>query len=131
MTKPRIPKKTTNPAPTVSTTTSPANSPVTSSANSPAPANGSAAAAAPARESSASPAQAPAAKKTAARKTAPQAQTAKAEPRANLLPINLDDEIRQLAYLLSERRGFESGHEAEDWLAAEREVMQRYRQHSA
>jgi hypothetical protein len=43
----------------------------------------------------------------------------------------LDDEIRQLAYLLSERRGFESGHEAEDWLAAEREVMQRYRQHSA
>jgi len=33
--------------------------------------------------------------------------------------------------LLSERRGFESGHEAEDWLAAEREIRQRYRQQSA
>ncbi len=127
MAKPRIPKKTMNPAPTVSTTTNPA----TSSATTSAPVNGSAAAAAPARESSASPAQAPAVKKTATRKAAPKAQTAKAEPRAHLLPINLDDEIRQLAYLLSERRGFESGHESEDWLAAEREVLQRYRQHSA
>jgi hypothetical protein len=49
----------------------------------------------------------------------------------NLVPINLEDEIRQVAYLLSERRGFESGHETEDWLAAEREVRQRYHQHSA
>lgn len=55
----------------------------------------------------------------------------KAEPRANLLPINLEDEIRQLAYLLSERRGFEPGHETEDWLSAEREVRQRYHQYSA
>ena len=55
----------------------------------------------------------------------------RAEPRANLVPINLEDEIRRLAYLLSERRGFESGHETEDWLAAEREVRQRYRQQSA
>jgi len=53
------------------------------------------------------------------------------EPRANLLPINLDDEIRQLAYLMSERRGFEPGHETEDWLAAEHEVRERYHQHSA
>jgi hypothetical protein len=51
--------------------------------------------------------------------------------RANLFPINVDEEIRRLAYLLSERRGFEPGHETEDWLAAEREVQQRYRQHSA
>jgi hypothetical protein len=51
--------------------------------------------------------------------------------RANLLPINVDDEIRRLAYLMSERRGFEPGHENEDWLAAEREVRQRYRQQSA
>lgn len=50
---------------------------------------------------------------------------------ANLVPINVDDEIRRLAYLMSERRGFEPGHETEDWLAAEREVRQRYRQHSA
>ncbi len=51
--------------------------------------------------------------------------------RANVLPINLDDEIRRLAYLLSERRGFEPGHEADDWFTAEREVRQRYHQHSA
>jgi hypothetical protein len=55
----------------------------------------------------------------------------KSEPRANLVPINVEDEIRQLAYLLSERRGFEPGHETEDWLAAEQEVRTRYHQHSA
>jgi hypothetical protein len=53
------------------------------------------------------------------------------EPRANLVPINVEEEVRRLAYLLSERRGFEPGHEAEDWLTAEREVRQRYRQQSA
>ncbi|HUO17886.1 MAG TPA: DUF2934 domain-containing protein [Verrucomicrobiae bacterium] len=55
----------------------------------------------------------------------------KIEARGNVVPINLEDEIRRLAYLLSERRGFEPGHEREDWLAAEREVLQRYRQQSA
>ena len=55
----------------------------------------------------------------------------KTEVRATIVPINVEDEVRQLAYLLSERRGFEPGHETEDWLAAEREVRQRYHQHSA
>jgi Protein of unknown function (DUF2934) len=55
----------------------------------------------------------------------------KSEARPNLVPINLEDEIRRLAYLLSERRGFEPGHEAEDWVAAEREIRQRYHQQSA
>jgi hypothetical protein len=55
----------------------------------------------------------------------------KSETRSNLVPINLEDEIRRLAYLLSERRGFEPGHEAEDWLSAEREVLDRYHQQSA
>lgn len=55
----------------------------------------------------------------------------KTEARSNLVPINVEDEIRQLAYLLSERRGFQPGHETEDWLSAEREVRQRYHQHSA
>jgi len=50
---------------------------------------------------------------------------------ATLVPINLDDEIRRLAYLLSERRGFEPGHETEDWLTAESEVLERYRHHTA
>jgi hypothetical protein len=51
--------------------------------------------------------------------------------RANLVPINVDDEIRRLAYLMSERRGFEPGHDAEDWLKAEREIRERYHQQSA
>jgi hypothetical protein len=33
--------------------------------------------------------------------------------------------ISKLAYLKAERRGFEPGHELEDWLAAENEVDQR------
>lgn len=46
--------------------------------------------------------------------------------RKNLVPINLEDEIRELAYLLSERRGFQPGYETEDWLNAERQVRERY-----
>lgn len=65
------------------------------------------------------------------KKTVKKPALVRSEARANLVPINLDDEIRRLAYLLSERRGFEPGHENEDWLAAEREVRQRYHQQSA
>ncbi len=68
---------------------------------------------------------------TAPRRTSKRPEIVKTEPRANVVPINLEDEIRRLAYLYSERRGFEPGHEGEDWLAAEREVLQRYHQHSA
>lgn len=55
----------------------------------------------------------------------------KSDSRPTLIPINLEDEIRRRAYELSERRGFEAGHETEDWLDAEREVRQRYRQQTA
>lgn len=65
------------------------------------------------------------------KKTAAKPEIVKSEARATLLPINLEDEIRRLAYLLAERRGFEPGHEADDWLTAEREVRQRYHQYSA
>jgi len=65
------------------------------------------------------------------RKSARMPENGKADSRSNLVPINLDDEIRELAYLFSERRGFEPGHESEDWLAAEHEVRQRYHQLSA
>ena len=65
------------------------------------------------------------------KRTAPKPTIVKAEPRANVVPINLEEEIRRLAYLMSERRGFEPGHETEDWLAAENEVLQRYHQHTA
>jgi Protein of unknown function (DUF2934) len=75
-------------------------------------------------------------KKTEARKAEPKRvngkpEIFKTESRSNLVPINMDEEIRRLAYLLAERRGFEPGHEAEDWLAAETEIRQRYRQQSA
>jgi hypothetical protein len=53
------------------------------------------------------------------------------DSRATVMPINMEEEVRRRAYELSERRGFTSGHETEDWLMAESEVMQRYRQHSA
>jgi hypothetical protein len=50
----------------------------------------------------------------------------KTEPRKNVIPINLEDEIRRRAYELYVQRGSRSGSEAEDWLTAEREVRQRY-----
>jgi hypothetical protein len=65
------------------------------------------------------------------RKTTRKPEIVKSDARATLVPINVEEEVRRLAYLLAERRGFEPGHEAEDWLAAEREVRQRYRQQSA
>ncbi len=55
----------------------------------------------------------------------------KTEPRKNVVPINLEDEIRRRAYELYQQRGTGAGSEAEDWLTAEREVMQRYHQQSA
>lgn len=55
----------------------------------------------------------------------------KNEARKNLVPINLEDEIRRRAYEIYEQRGALSGREAEDWFAAEREVRQRYTQQSA
>ena len=55
----------------------------------------------------------------------------KTEARKNVVPINLEDEIRRRAYELYQQRGSTAGSEAEDWLNAEREVRQRYRQQSA
>lgn len=58
-------------------------------------------------------------------------EVVKSETRKNLVPINLEDEIRRRAYELYEQRGSGTGNEAEDWLTAEREVRQRYSQQSA
>ncbi len=55
----------------------------------------------------------------------------KTDPRKTVVPINLEEEIRRRAYELYLQRGSGSGNEAEDWANAEREIMQRYRQHSA
>jgi hypothetical protein len=58
-------------------------------------------------------------------------EVVKNESRKNIVPINMEDEIRRRAYELYEQRGSIGGSESEDWLAAEREVMQRYHQHTA
>lgn len=44
---------------------------------------------------------------------------------------DLEFEIRRRAYELYERRGYTPGHEAEDWLVAEQEVLARYDQHQS
>jgi hypothetical protein len=80
------------------------------------------------RAAVASPATAPAAITSAEPR---RLEIVKPDARANIVPINLEDEIRALAYELSARRGFIAGHENEDWLAAELEVRQRYHQRSA
>jgi Protein of unknown function (DUF2934) len=56
------------------------------------------------------------------------------EVRRMVVPINLEEEIRRRAYQLYEERGCTPGHEDDDWLVAEREILTRYttqRQHSA
>lgn len=50
------------------------------------------------------------------------------EVRKNLIPINLEDEIRRRAYELYLERGSVPGNQEEDWIAAEREVLSRYQQ---
>jgi hypothetical protein len=49
----------------------------------------------------------------------------------NVVPINLEDEIRRRAYELYQQRQPGAGSEADDWFTAEREVMQRYHQQTA
>lgn len=114
MAKPKFPRKSNDPA-VASTTTQP----TVTDAN-PAPTQ-TVSAAIPATEP----------RKTEIKKPARKPEIVRSEPRASVVPINLEDEIRRLAYLLAERRGFEPGHEAEDWLTAEHEVRQRYHQQSA
>jgi hypothetical protein len=58
-------------------------------------------------------------------------EVVKSEPKKNLVPINLEDEIRRRAYELYQQRGMNGGGAAEDWFKAEQEVRQRYRQQSA
>jgi hypothetical protein len=111
MAKPRVPKKSGENTPEVT-----------------APSNGFAAAEAGGNGSATN---GDAAKTAARRKAMAKPEIVKTDGRANIVPINLEEEVRRLAYLMAERRGFEPGHEAEDWFAAEREVRQRYHQHSA
>jgi len=71
------------------------------------------------------------ANKTVRKKNGAKPEIVRSDSRATIVPINLEDEIRRLAYLMAERRGFEPGHESDDWFAAEQEIRQRYHQYSA
>jgi hypothetical protein len=48
------------------------------------------------------------------------------EPKNTLPPTDLEVEIRRRAYELYEQRGYTPGHEHEDWLVAEQEVLSRH-----
>ena len=53
---------------------------------------------------------------------------------ANLVPVNLEEEIRQRAYELYLQRRGTAGDENQDWLIAEREIRSRFgspEQHTA
>lgn len=43
----------------------------------------------------------------------------------NHLPVDIEAEIRRRAYELYESRGFADGHAEQDWIQAEREVLER------
>jgi hypothetical protein len=40
-------------------------------------------------------------------------------------PLDLEEEVRRRAYELYEQRGKEEGHDLEDWLQAESELVQK------
>lgn len=61
----------------------------------------------------------------------PEVKAAEQKKYVRPTPINVEEEIRRRAYELSEQRGFIPGHENDDWFVAEREILARYRQHSA
>ena len=48
------------------------------------------------------------------------------EPKKNLATDDLEAEIRRRAYELYEQRGYTPGHENEDWLVAEQEILARH-----
>ena len=57
-----------------------------------------------------------------------QAAKPRAEVKAPLANVEGEDvtrRIAEVAYYRAQRRGFEPGHELEDWIAAEREVRRR------
>jgi len=48
------------------------------------------------------------------------------ELQKNTSTTNLEEQIRIRAYQLYEERGYTPGHENEDWLVAEREILNRH-----
>jgi hypothetical protein len=55
----------------------------------------------------------------------------KAASRPSVVPFSLEEEIRRRAFELYTQRGATSGSETDDWLVAEREILDRYQEHRA
>lgn len=49
----------------------------------------------------------------------------------NQAEVDMEAEIRRRAYELYEQRGYTPGHENEDWLVAEREILARSDHHQS
>jgi hypothetical protein len=57
--------------------------------------------------------------------TMPAPKLVEAKKNPSTVNLNLEEQIRFRAYQLYEERGYTPGHEAEDWLVAEREILGR------
>ena len=51
--------------------------------------------------------------------------------RPSVVPFSLEEEIRRRAFELYEQRGASFGSETDDWLVAEREILDRYQERRA
>ena len=51
--------------------------------------------------------------------------TSTMEPQARKPPVDPQEQVRRRAYELYEQRGREDGHEPDNWLQAESEIVQR------
>ena len=55
----------------------------------------------------------------------------KSSTKPTMVPFSLEEEIRRRAYELYAQRGYSTGGETNDWLVAEREILERYQEHRA
>ena len=51
----------------------------------------------------------------------------KSKSKKNITPQNLDEEIRNRAYEISQERGEKEGDSKSDWLQAEKEIKKKYK----
>jgi hypothetical protein len=58
-------------------------------------------------------------------------QSKKSTSRPSVVPFSLEEEIRRRAFELYTQRGATSGSETDDWLVAEREILDRYQEQRA
>ena len=55
----------------------------------------------------------------------PQVPTLPTETRATESPVDIQEQVRRRAFDLYEQRGREDGHDLDDWLQAESELVQK------